>query len=102
MALPVRLSESQLRDDKQDNLVGGPGQSRQSARGTKAVVDLISINLPDVMVMKMTMFVMKAMRGDRPRRKGEAVYMTAGKERAVAWVKRCRRGRGGVHISCLP
>ena len=74
MALPVRPPESKLRNEKQDNLVGGPGPSRTSARG---------INFLEVMAMVMTAFLMIDTGGDRPRRKGEAVRMRADNDRAL-------------------
>ena len=41
----------------------------------------------------MTAYVMIDMKGERPRRRGEAVLMRADIEATVTWVKRCRGGR---------
>ena len=65
---------------------------KRTIKGGRAVADLISINLLEVMAMVMTAFVMVDMRGERPGRKGEAVLMRADNEAAVTWVKRCRGG----------
>ena len=62
---------------------------KRTVKGGRAVVDLISINLLEVMAMVMTAYVMIVMRGERPRRRGEAVLMRADNEAAVTWVRWC-------------
>ena len=65
---------------------------KPTAKGGRAVADLISINLLEVMAMAMTAYVMIDMKGERPRRRGEAVLVRADNEAAVTWVRRCRGG----------
>ena len=42
MAQPVGLSETQRRDEEQDNLVGGPGPGHGSARGNGAAGNAVT------------------------------------------------------------
>ena len=61
---------------------------KRTVKRRRAVADLISIKLLEVMAMVMTAYVMIDMKGERPRRIGEAVLMRADNEAAVTWVKR--------------
>ena len=65
---------------------------KRTVKGGRVIADLMSINLLEVMVMLMTAHVMIDMKGEGPRRRGEAVLMTAENEAAVTWLRRCRRG----------
>ena len=65
---------------------------KRTLKGGRAVADLISINLLEVMAMVMTVFVMVNMRGERARRKGEEVLTRADNEVAVTY--ETREGRG--------
>ena len=67
---------------------------KRTVKGWRAVADLISINLSEVMAMLMTAYVMIDMNGERPRRRGEAVLMRADNEAVVTWVRRFRGGKG--------
>ena len=64
----------------------------RTVKGGLAVADSVSINLLEIMAMVMTAYVMIDMKGERPRRRGEAVLMRADNEAAVTWVRRCRGG----------
>ena len=65
---------------------------KRTVKGGRAVDDLISINLLEVMAMVMTAYVMIDMKGERPRRRWKAVLMRADNKAAVIWLGRCRGG----------
>ena len=80
---------------------GGVLEIRPSGRGAETTGKggagrrrflLISINLIEVVAMVMTAYVMIDMKGEIPRRRGEAVLMRADNEAAVTWVRRYRGG----------
>ena len=65
---------------------------KRTVKGGRAVADLISIDLLEVMAMVMAAYVMVDMKRERPRIRGETVLMRADNEAAVTWVRLRRRG----------
>lgn len=69
---------------------------RTLKHNSSAEGDFISINLLEVVAAVLTAFVMIKLRGDRPKREGEAVLIRADNSATVTWIGRCKGGTKGM------